>query len=246
MSNYFLGRFILKILLAIIGIALYILHDGTFIKAISYYAIFLLIAFFANAGYHRWISHGAIKPTLFGKFVFYFSMVASCLLKPIIWTVVHRTHHKYSDTDKDPHTPALGFWRPLFGNYNNIPNISVPIIDLYRNKTLVFIDKYYFYLYFLSLSIFALIDIDLFLLSFAGLVLSFHIRTHIGNYMSHGGSRLTGPINTFMPFAFGEGMHKNHHDDTSRANFGRASIINFDHGYYILRGLFLIKGEKNG
>ncbi|KVH98036.1 hypothetical protein Ccrd_023745, partial [Cynara cardunculus var. scolymus] len=29
---------------------------------------------------------------------------------PIFWVSVHKKHHKYADTEKDPHTPMDGLW----------------------------------------------------------------------------------------------------------------------------------------
>ena len=34
-----------------------------------------------------------------------------CVQKdPIYWVSVHKYHHMYVETEKDPHTPKEGFW----------------------------------------------------------------------------------------------------------------------------------------
>jgi stearoyl-CoA desaturase (delta-9 desaturase) len=235
-----LQKFIFKFLLAFAGVCLYILHDGTLAKAIVIYLFAAAVMFFSTVGYHRWVTHNAVDATLLGKFVFYFSMISINLINPISYAIIHRTHHKYSDTDKDPHGTALGFWNVLVGNYSTI-KLAVPVRDLYRKKDLVFIDRYYYRLHILVLAIFALIDIDLFLLSFAFIPFQYHIRNGIFNYIAHGGSKVSGPQNLSSLLRLGEQLHKNHHDNPGNGYYGRVSALNFDIGYYILRGLFLIK-----
>ena len=245
--KYPLQTFIFKGMLAALGVLLYVLHGSSLLKAILIYIVFKFIAFLANVGYHRWTAHNAVDVTLFGKFVLYFSMVSTGIIKPMTWAVVHRTHHKYADTDRDPHAPTIGFWNLIIGNYDTSQDRrSVPVLDLYRRKDLVFVDKYYYHLYVLTLVIYALIDIDVFFLSFLSLLFSFHIKQNWFNYIAHGGSKGGGPRNYFSPGFMGESLHKNHHDDPRRGNYGKVSLLNFDYGYYVLRGLFLIKGEKNG
>mgnify|MGYP003348402358 FL=1 len=60
---------------------------------------------------HRYVSHKAfvarkgLKPVL---------LWLSCLSlqgSPLGWAAIHRgSHHRYSDTDRDAHTPKKGFW----------------------------------------------------------------------------------------------------------------------------------------
>ncbi|GKB32455.1 fatty acid desaturase, type 1 protein [Tanacetum coccineum] len=61
-------------------------------------------------GYHRLLTHRSFKVA---KWLEYFLVYCGSLASqrdPIFWVSVHKNHHKYVDTDKDPHTPKQGIW----------------------------------------------------------------------------------------------------------------------------------------
>ena len=65
-------------------------------------------------GYHKLLSHGAFEPR---PGVVKFSTALSMLMfsgQPLAWAATHRLHHKYSDTDKDPHSPCHGKWHAYY------------------------------------------------------------------------------------------------------------------------------------
>ena len=167
--------FALKCFLACVGITAYILTGGTLLKAIIIYLLFTIISKFATAGYHRYITHNAIKPTLVGKYILFFSVVAVGLVEPIPYAIVHRAHHKYSDTPNDPHSPSVGFWKCLIGDYNHV-DVTSSARDLFRNTEFVFITNNFWYLYLLTVVIFAAIDMQLMYLSFPFLVLRYPLQ----------------------------------------------------------------------
>jgi stearoyl-CoA desaturase (delta-9 desaturase) len=170
----------------------------------------------------------------------------SVFIKPITYAIAHRAHHRYSDTINDPHSPAVGFWKCLIGNYNHV-DVTSSVRDLVRNKEFTFIHNNFWYLYSATVVIFAAIDIQLMYLSFPFLVLRYHVQATIFNYIAHGGgSKNTGPQNLdFIPgvFFWGEHLHLNHHLRQTSANHGRVSKINFDYMYYLLNRLKLIHKE---
>jgi len=56
-------------------------------------------------GYHRLLSHRSFRCL---KIVEYFWILGGYLAfegSPIWWATIHRAHHRYSDTMRDPHTP---------------------------------------------------------------------------------------------------------------------------------------------
>jgi len=64
---------------------------------------------------HRYYSHKSFefRYSVIKK-LFTFISVIMCRGSPIGWVYIHRLHHGFSDTDKDPHSPKhLGF--KLFG-----------------------------------------------------------------------------------------------------------------------------------
>lgn len=234
-----------KLIMAIVGLCLYTYSGGTLLFATFAFFLFWIMTELATAGYHRWITHNALEPSMLGKYVFWFCMVSVGSLRPSTYAVIHRVHHKFSDTEKDPHPPSLGFLNCLIGNYDTKKvTFSVPVLDLYRKKEIVFVDKYLWYLYVLTLITFIVISPQLAMLSFPFLVLRYHIQSAVFNYIAHGGKDTMSPQNlTLLPriLFWGEHLHLNHHLHQANANYGSISRFNFDYMYYFLHYLKLIK-----
>ena len=105
-----------------------------------YHWVISLVLYFLYNGvgmimtYHRLLTHRSFKCPLwweyFGVILANFSLTGSA----ITWIAIHRKHHKYADTEQDPHSPDhLGWWRvqfctafaPVEGKY---------AVELMRNK----------------------------------------------------------------------------------------------------------------
>ncbi|KAF9620850.1 hypothetical protein IFM89_015091 [Coptis chinensis] len=66
--------------------------------------------FWVTLCYHRGLSHGSFKLPKYLEYLFaYFGMLA-LQGDPIFWVSTHRYHHKFTDTEADPHSPVEGFW----------------------------------------------------------------------------------------------------------------------------------------
>lgn len=122
---------------------------------------FFLRTFAAEAGYHRYFSHRSFKTSRAFQLILAVLGAASGQRGPLWWAVHHREHHRYSDTDKDPHTPighsrfyAYVGW--IFHNNNCDTNLD-EIKDFAKYPELVWINKYhYLFPYFLLGIVFAL------------------------------------------------------------------------------------------
>jgi stearoyl-CoA desaturase (Delta-9 desaturase) len=66
--------------------------------------------FFITAGYHRYFSHRTFKTGRVFQFVLAFGGASASQKGPLWWAGHHRMHHRYADTELDPHTPRKGFW----------------------------------------------------------------------------------------------------------------------------------------
>jgi stearoyl-CoA desaturase (delta-9 desaturase) len=65
--------------------------------------------FIITGVYHRYFSHKAYRLNRFWQFTFAF-LACSCAQKgPLWWAAHHRDHHKFSDTERDIHSPRDGF-----------------------------------------------------------------------------------------------------------------------------------------
>jgi stearoyl-CoA desaturase (delta-9 desaturase) len=224
----------------------YFYNGGTWLKAVACYFGFLIITKIANIGYHRWLAHNLIEPGTVWRMIILWAITCTAFVKPLNYVVGHRAHHKYSDTDKDPHHTGIGLWNSIIGNFNIVENLNVPVRDIFRKKDVMFVDKHYWKLYFSNLLLFLIIDIDIFLLSFLLLNLRMWLNITIFNYIAHSGKDGSGPVNLPAWTAYvlgyaGEQLHKNHHDNPQRSNFGRESFFNTDVLYHIYKKLVKVK-----
>ncbi len=182
---------------------------------------------------HRYYSHKTIKKVpvwyewLWGWIM---TMVGSRSI--IGWVSAHRMHHKFSDTEKDPHSPAIkGFWR-IFFHIWHVPTIPKKYAqDLFKNPQLVFFHKNWVKVLLLTWLVSYSIDV---LLGnaftpyfFIGFVLMPVLFTQIGfgllNSVGHGvtcfNKTSKGPQNIIWInfFIAGEGWHEVHHDEPWKA-----------------------------
>ncbi len=90
---------------------LLILVTGISWKAVALLAVtFWTRMFFITAGYHRYFSHRSYRLARVPQLVMAFGGTTAAQKGPLWWASHHRDHHRYSDTDKDVHSPQRGFW----------------------------------------------------------------------------------------------------------------------------------------
>jgi stearoyl-CoA desaturase (delta-9 desaturase) len=80
--------------------------------------------FFQTFFQHRYAAHGAFKMSKFWERVFYiFTYIAqgSSYMSPRAYAIMHRMHHAYTDTEKDPHSPKYS--KNVFGMMYRTRNI---------------------------------------------------------------------------------------------------------------------------
>ena len=67
--------------------------------------------FLITATYHRYLAHKTFRLGRVPQFVMAFGATTAAQKGPLWWAAHHRTHHKFTDTDLDVHTPKRGvFW----------------------------------------------------------------------------------------------------------------------------------------
>ena len=86
-----------------------------FFFSVSYLQVFLFYILFyvfgIQIGYHRLIAHRAFVPRFeWIRYVLAILGTAGLLGGPVTWAQYHRTHHAFSDTDKDPQNINKGRW----------------------------------------------------------------------------------------------------------------------------------------
>lgn len=64
-----------------------------------------------TAGYHRYFSHRTYKTSRVFQFLLACLGCSAMQKGPLWWSAHHRDHHRYSDSEDDPHSPvAYSFW----------------------------------------------------------------------------------------------------------------------------------------
>ncbi len=66
-------------------------------------------------GYHRCLAHGSFGTSRTLRFLLVLLGTTAAQLGPVWWVAHHRDHHRYADTERDAHSPAVkGGWRGFF------------------------------------------------------------------------------------------------------------------------------------
>ncbi len=110
-------------------------------------ALYFIRMFLVTGGYHRYFSHKTFKTSRFVQFLIAFGAETSLQKGALWWAAHHRTHHKYSDLPKDPHSKKLyGFWYSHIGWIMG-PDYKTTEYDVIRDyakyKDIRWINKYY-------------------------------------------------------------------------------------------------------
>ena len=174
-------------------------------------------------GFHRLATHRSFETSKLVEYFFIFCGALACQGGPIDWVGLHRIHHKYSDTEPDPHDSNRGFWWSHLGwmliqnpANNDIPRYTKDIAD----------DPFYQFCqqYFIPLQV--VLGVFLYLLGgwpfviwgiFVRLVVVFHCTwfvnsaTHKFGYQSHESNDKSKNCWWVALLTFGEGWHNNHH-----------------------------------
>ena len=104
------------------------------------------IRMFAITGfYHRYFSHRTFKTSRWGQFLF--ALLGTCAVQrgPLWWAAHHRHHHRYSDQEKDTHSPRrYGFLWSHMGWFSARANFATnlhAVADLAKFPELRFLDR---------------------------------------------------------------------------------------------------------
>ena len=195
-----------------------------------------VVGFVANQiASHRYFAHKTFTTSKWKhKFLLYFSILGG-EGSPVSWAITHRHHHKYTETKNDIHSPYESLWlSSLTWQTKSVhwwlkeKNVRTLPRDLLKDKEIRFIDKHYYTIW-LLLSLLAL-AIDWKILVFfllapvgQGVVSAFFVNT-ISHWNVWGSYRNfetqdKSYNNKWVAFYLGgEGLHNNHHYDTSRYN----------------------------
>ncbi len=72
--------------------------------------LYFVRMFFVTAGYHRYFSHRSYRLGRPAQFLMALGGTTALQKGPLWWAAHHRDHHRWSDTERDIHSPIRGFW----------------------------------------------------------------------------------------------------------------------------------------
>jgi len=238
------------------------------VQVIGFYAIYLLfsgqapnwwwITFIVGyicimmlgicAGYHRLFSHRGYQTSpLMKKLILWFATLSG-QGSPIFWCAIHRGyHHRYTDKEGDPHRPEDGFWHSyilwMFKIKNGDHNTKY-IVDLLRDKDILFFHKHYNLIFCISHILIATISFDLWvwLVILPSFVTShsFSLQTSLNHAKTYGYRNYATKDNSvnvlwLFPLILGEAWHNNHHGDAKNANYGSKRWWELDPTYWLIK-----------
>jgi stearoyl-CoA desaturase (delta-9 desaturase) len=179
----------------------------------------------------------------------------SSFLNPRAYAILHRMHHAYSDTEKDPHSPHFfkDVWqmtmhtkdiylnyakhgvepeKPFKGNYPEWKWLD-KISDMWSIRILFAAGYVVFYYYFAThWWMYLLLPIHFFMGPIHGAIVNWCGHKYgYSNYDNEDHSKNTVPIDIFL---MGELMQNNHHKSPNSVNFAMRKF-EFDPSYYIIR-----------
>jgi stearoyl-CoA desaturase (delta-9 desaturase) len=160
---------------------------------------------------------------------------------PIGWVYVHRIHHAYSDTEKDPHSPInLGF--KLFG-FKHIERHSGKmnyfLVKDLMNPTQIKINEYYFLILLAVALLLSIVSPEILYFVWVLPVFLIQLSQNSFNYFAHKNgyrnfdTKDNSTNNVWLwPLILGDAWHNNHHANAARLStkvkpyeFDPASIL---------------------
>lgn len=206
---------------------------------------YFYVLFGGSIGLHRVFAHGHIVPTWFR----WFSGVMATLIGAgsiIQWIALHRHHHKYADTDLDPHSPKRGFINLILLRANPLCKPALPLREM-RDPFYQFFHYSYWFWHLLITILLLLFSFDAFLMFYAvpsaltmmWIVFSVYYIVHkdggYRNFDTNDSSKNIGEL-IFWTLTAGEALHNNHHANPKNPSFA-VKENEFDIGWEVLKRL---------
>lgn len=189
--------------------------------------------FGTTAGAHRLWTHQSYKATWQLKCILIFCNTLSYQNHVLHWARDHRTHHKYSDTDADPHNAKRGFFFSHYGwlLVRKHPDVvekgkTIDISDLTSDWIIRFQSRYYWILMpiiafiiptKLPMSLWNETFVNAFFLNVARFLIELHCTFLINSAAHAWGNKpydknIKPTEDSFLSFVtWGEGWHNYHH-----------------------------------
>jgi len=174
--------------------------------------------------YHRLLTHRSFTCPKWLEYTLAFITTFSFTGSAITWIAIHRKHHKFADTDKDPHSPDhLGFWRvQFFTAFAEVEGRYAT--DLMRDRFYKWQHKYYTKICFSVLILFLLINP---MFAVYGLLFPAALTLFFGTLVLSWAHKDYQPrtVLWLALITFGDAFHDVHHDNPNKYRLHRYDLI---------------------
>ncbi|GAB0100387.1 hypothetical protein DMENIID0001_164200 [Sergentomyia squamirostris] len=221
-------------ILGFVGIYMALTFHANPLTVIFTFAVYIIGGLGVTMGAHRHFTHKTFKATTATRRVLMLLFILNGQNSLWEWSRDHRQHHKYSDTDADPHNASRGFifshvgWllsrkHPLVIKYGR----DIDMSDLEADSWIMFQKKHFLLIYVLISILLPCIMpvllwnehpiVSLFVMYFGRTTVGFNVTWLINSLAHISGMRpydknLLPAQNQFVSFfALGEGWHNYHH-----------------------------------
>jgi stearoyl-CoA desaturase (delta-9 desaturase) len=207
-----------QLVLAIVGVFYVSMNFSWTYVVLPFVWYAVLLWWCHHIGLHRYFSHGSFDVNKFWHVILCYT---SCLVtfgSPFSYSLMHRTHHKHSDTDKDSHAPTkIGYLNVMFFNWK-MDNVNLLdrnrkidkwAIHAHQNYTLVIL-LFYILLHLIDTGLAFTYNIGV-LIAFFG-VAYVNVFSHVKNPLNYRNFETDdlSSNNLFVGILGGE-WHNNHH-----------------------------------
>jgi stearoyl-CoA desaturase (delta-9 desaturase) len=217
--------------------------------------------FFQTFFLHRYAAHQSFSMSPLGEkinYVLTWLFQGSNYLSAYGYGVMHRMHHAYADTEKDPHSPKYDsnlftmMWRTknIYHDINreemkidskftkNVPqwkSFDTFASSKFSRITWGVVYTLYFYAFATEWWQWLFLPVAFLMAPIHGVIINWF--AHIYGYVNF---KVSDTSKNLLPFDFlmmGEGYHNNHHKHASNPNFGGVRWHEIDPTYFIMLGL---------
>lgn len=212
----------------------YMLYSG--IEAIHLLYLFLGWVLIEGVGVavvlHRYVSHKAFEARVGLKPILLWLGCLSLQGSPLGWAAIHRgSHHRYSDTEKDAHSPTKGWfyaWHMWLHDWDQYFNPKYAV-DLIRDPMHTWFAKHYVKVILVTYLMVFFISPTLLLFGFMiPAALSLYQESNINvfchtnefGYRNFDTKDQSRNVPVLAWITWGQGWHNNHHEKASSYDFG--------------------------
>lgn len=198
--------------------------------SLGFYFLYAVVG--QSVGFHRYLTHRAFATGKFNEFVLLLLGTLAGHDSCKQWSIVHRKHHAFSDTDKDPSSPrhhswwSIVFWFPPW-SVGHLWENSDFFTDLDQNKTASFFHNWHWDIVVVWMIVLYLIDPKLLVYGFC--LPSFMNFVAWGVLSWYGHQSKTKDLRNTVAYSEneewlnlvlpGEGYHRNHHINPRNQDF---------------------------